>query len=207
MLKTPEKPRKLLLVDFENIQQVELTRLEDSFRIIIFVGASQKNIPIELVTSAQKLGSRIEWRKVAGDGRNALDFFIAWHLGRVYEQTPRPDCFVLSRDKGFEPLLKHLNTIGMKCRRVENLADLPDAGVSAPQQHVTPAEEPNVKRVVELLGKSDKRSRPRKRRTLAQAISAMFQKKLSKQDIDRIIDTLMMRKLISETHGTITYEF
>lgn len=198
MTKTSERT-KLLLVDYENVQQVDLTRLDDGFHIIIFVGASQKNIPLELVTAAQKLGGRVEWRKIAGDGRNALDFFIAWHLGRVYEQNPRPECIVLSRDKGFEPLLRHLNAVGMKCRRVENLGEL--------QRDAGPTEEPNLKRVVELLGKSDKRSRPRKRRTLAQAISAMFQKKLSRQEIDRIIDTLMTRKLISDAHGIITYEF
>jgi hypothetical protein len=195
---TQDRP-KLLLVDFENVQQVELSRLEEGFRVIIFVGQSQKNVPIELVTAAQKMGSRVEWQKVSGDGRNALDFVIACHLGRVYERTPRPDCIVLSRDKGFDPLLKYLTGIGMKSRRVNSLLELNPAA--------TAAEEPNVKRVVEVLGRSEKRSRPRKRRTLAQAIAAMFQKQLSRQDIDRIIDALMAQKLISETHGIITYEF
>lgn len=193
-----ERP-KLLLVDFENVQQVELSRLDDGFRVIIFVGQSQKNVPIELVTAAQKMGSRIEWMKVSGDGRNALDFIIACHLGRVYERAPRPDCIILSRDKGFDPLMKYLTGAGMKCRRVNSLLELNPAA--------TAAEEPNVKRVVEVLGRSEKRSRPRKRRTLAQAIAAMFQKQLSRQDIDRIIDALMAQKLVSETHGIITYEF
>lgn len=196
----PDRP-KLLLVDYENVQQVELARLDDGFRVIIFVGVSQKSVPIELVTNAQKLGSRVEWQKVTGDGRNALDFFIALHLGRVLERTPRPDVVILSKDKGFDPLLKYLNASGLKTRRVNSLAELSVASSPAPE------DDPNVKRVVELLGRSDKRSRPRKRRTLAQAISAMFQKKLSRQDIDRIINLLFARKLISEAHGIITYEF
>ncbi|HDQ99351.1 MAG TPA: hypothetical protein ENN51_03580, partial [candidate division WOR-3 bacterium] len=123
MTTSQQKP-KLLLVDYENVPQVELALLEEGYRVVIFVGASQKNVPIELVTAAQQLGDRIEWRKVTGDGRNALDFFIAWHLGRVFERTPRPDCIVLSKDKGFDPLLKHLNAAGLKCRRVENIASL-----------------------------------------------------------------------------------
>lgn len=191
---------KLLLVDYENVQQVELARLDEGYRVIIFVGVSQKSVPIELVTSAQKLGSRVEWQKVTGDGRNALDFFIALQLGRVLERTPRPEVVVLSKDKGFDPLLKYLNAKGLKARRVHSLAELQSGGAA-------PVQDPNLKRVVELLGKSDKRSRPRKRRTLAQAISAMHQKKLSRQDIDRIINSLFALKLISEAHGIITYEF
>lgn len=198
MTSTPDKP-KLLLVDFENVQQVELKKLDDSYRIIIFVGASQKSVPIELVTDAQRLGNRIEWQKVAGDGRNALDFFIACELGRVMDRTPRPECIVLSKDRGFDPLLRHLNGAGMKCRRINGLSELQHVAVTT--------EEPNVKRVVELLGKLEKKARPRKRRTLSQSISAMFQKKLSRQDVDHIISTLLASKMISESSGAITYEF
>jgi hypothetical protein len=43
---------------------VNLSRLDDSTNVIIFVGASQKAVPIELVTSAQKLGTRVKWQKV-----------------------------------------------------------------------------------------------------------------------------------------------
>ncbi len=197
-MSAPDRPQ-LLLVDYENVPQVELSSLDDDFRVIIFVGASQKNVPIELVTSAQKLGSRIEWRKVSGDGRNALDFFIAWQMGRVFEKSPRPDCVVLSKDKGFDPLLKYLNANGMRCRRINNLREL--------DSQAAPVEDANIQRVVQLFGKLEKRSRPRKRRTLAQAISAMFQKKLSRQDVDSIIDTLMARKMVFEQHGIITYGF
>jgi hypothetical protein len=43
---------KLLLVDFENVQQVDLTRIGDNFHVVIFVGSGQKSVPIDLVTSA-----------------------------------------------------------------------------------------------------------------------------------------------------------
>jgi len=199
---TTDKPR-LLLVDFENVQQVELARLDDSYRVIIFVGADQKSVPFDLVTKAQKLGSRVEWQKIVGNGSNALDFFIACQLGRVFEKTPRPDCTVLSKDKGFDPLLSFLNTNGMKCRRIHSLAELHHKAAAA----VPAPEDPQLRRVVEVLGKLDKRARPRKRRTLSQCISAMFQKKIDQQGIGRIIDAMFAAKLISEAHNIITYEF
>ncbi len=204
MVTTTDKPR-LLLVDFENVQQVELAKLDDSYRVIIFVGADQKSVPFDLVTKAQKLGSRVEWQKIVGNGSNALDFFIACQLGRVFEKTPKPDCTVLSKDKGFDPLLSFLNANGMKCRRIHSLAEVPHkasavAAASAP-------EDSQLRRVVEVLGKLDKRARPRKRRTLSQCISAMFQKKIDQQGIGRIIDAMFTAKLISEAHNIITYEF
>jgi hypothetical protein len=192
--------QKLLLVDFENVQQVDLARLDDSFQIIIFVGVAQKSIPIELVTNAQKLGSRIEWQRVDANGSNALDFFIACHLGRVLEKSPQLQCIVLSKDKGFDPLLRHLNKNGLKCKRLNSLLELDPKATTQP-------EEPNYKRVIEVLSKSEKKSRPRKRKTLSQHISSIFQKKLPQAEVDRIIDILFANKMISETNDAITYEF
>jgi PIN domain len=192
--------QKLLLVDFENVQHVDLARLDDSFQIIIFVGAAQKSIPIELVTNAQKLGSRIEWQRVDATGSNALDFFIACHLGRVLEKSPQLQCIVLSKDKGFDPLLRHLNKNGLQCKRLNSLLELDPKAT-------TPPEEPNYKRVIEVLSKSEKKSRPRKRKTLSQHISSIFQKKLPQTEVDRIIDILFANKMISETNDAITYEF
>ena len=192
--------QKLLLVDFENVQQVDLARLDDSFQIIIFVGAAQKSIPIELVTNAQKLGSRIEWQRVDANGSNALDIFIACQLGRVLERSPHLQCIVLSKDKGFDPLLRHLNKTGLKCKRLNSLLELDPKAAAQP-------EEPNYKRVIEVLGKSEKKSRPRKRKTLSQHISSIFQKKLPQAEVDRLIDILFANKMISETNDTITYEF
>jgi hypothetical protein len=202
MVTTPDKPQ-LLLVDFENVQQVELTKLDDNYRVIIFVGADQKSVPFDLVTKAQKLGSRVEWQKIVGNGSNALDFFIACQLGRVFERSPRPECIVLSKDKGFDPLLRFLNEDGMKCRRINSLAELHHrTAPSAPA-----SEDPKLRRVVEVLGKLEKRGRPRKRKTLSQCISAMFQKKIQQQEVDRLINAMLANGLISESSNTITYEF
>lgn len=190
---------KLLLVDFENVQQVDLTRLGDNYQVVIFVGSGQKSVPIDLVTNAQRLGDRVEWQRVEGNGSNALDFHIACHLGRVIEKSPNLHCIVLSKDKGFDPLLRHLNKTGLKCKRINSLLELEPKSATE--------EEPNYKRVLELLSKSEKKSRPRKRKTLSQHISSMFQKNIAQSDIDRIIDILFANKMISESNNTITYEF
>ena len=190
---------KMLLVDFENVQQVDLTRLDDSYRVVIFMGSGQKSVPVALVASAQKLGSRLEWQSVEGNGRNALDFYIAFQLGRLIEKSPSFHCIVLSKDKGFDPLIQHLNKNGMRCKRVNSLLELEPKSATV--------EGPDYKRVFELLGKVDKKSRPRKRATLSQYISSMFQKNISQSDVNRIIDILFANKMISESNNTIAYDF
>ena len=191
--------QELLLVDFENVQQVNLSRLDDSTIVIIFVGASQKAIPIELVTSAQRLGARVEWQKVEGSGSNALDFHIACHLGRVLEKSPELHCIVLSKDKGFDPLLRQLNKLGLKCKRINSLLELDPKSALV--------DDPSYKRVVDVLAKSEKKTRPRKLKTLSQHISSIFQKNIAQKDVDRIIDMLFANKMISETNNTISYDF
>ena len=176
-----------------------MSKLDTTYQVIIFVGASQKNIPIDLVTNAQKLGSRVDWQKVEGNGSNALDFYIAMHLGRMLEKSPNLECIILSKDKGFEPLLRYLNKVGLKCKRLNSLLELDSKPVIS--------EDPNYQRALELLRKIEKKNLPRRRKTLTQHVSAMFQKKLPQPDVDRIIDILFANKLISETNNIISYEF
>ena len=140
--------KRLLLVDYENVQQVDFDRLDEGFQVMVFVGASQKSVPIDVVACTQKLGNRVVWHRVDGNGSNALDFYIAFQLGRVIETMPDLHCIVLSKDKGFDPLLRHLNKSGLKCRRINSLLELDPKSSST--------EEPNYKRVFELLGKTEK---------------------------------------------------
>jgi hypothetical protein len=117
----------------------------------------------------------------------------------VIEKMPKPHCIALSKDKGFDSLLRYLNKNGLKCKRINSLLEL--------DPKTATSEEPNYKRVFEVLSKSEKKSRPRKRSTLSQHISSMFQKKIAQSEVDRIIDILFANKMISETNNTITYEF
>ncbi len=190
---------KLLLVDYENVQQLDFGLLGEGYDVIVFVGVNQKNVSIDLVAKAQKLGSRLDWRRVDGNGNNALDFYIACELGRMLERSRNVHCTVLSKDKGFDPLLRHLNKSGLKCARINSLLELGAKSASKT--------EPNYTRVVELLGKTVKNARPRTRLTLTKHISAMFQNKLPQGDINRIIDLLFANKMISEANKRLTYAF
>ena len=121
----PEQKIRYLLIDFENVQKVDISKTAGDVHIIIFMGESQKNIPADLVMRGQKLGSRLEWKKIQGSGKNALDFVIAYYLGKVFNKHPQAQCTVLSRDTGFEPLVRLLKQENRDCRRAAEIpADL-----------------------------------------------------------------------------------
>ena len=116
--------KKLLLVDLENKHKVDLSPLDESFKAIIFVGANQNPPKASKKPATAHRFSRVDFLKISGTGKNALDFHIAFELGRTFETAPATQCFVLSSDKGFDPLLTHLSNLGMTCRRVESIGEL-----------------------------------------------------------------------------------
>ena len=73
-----------------------------------FFGASQKSVPKEFLKAALNLGERFVPIDIEGQGKNALDFHIAYYLGEYLTRSPQSACVILSKDKGFDPLVKHL---------------------------------------------------------------------------------------------------
>ena len=49
-----------------------------------------------------KLGTqRVASVNIAGTGKNALDFHLAFYLGEILANTPAARCVIVSKDKGF----------------------------------------------------------------------------------------------------------
>jgi len=116
--------KKLLLVDLENKHKVGLSPLDESFRAVIFLGANQNPPKAAKKPATAHRFKRVDFLKISGAGKNTLDFHIAFELGRTFETAPDTQGFVLSGDKGFDPLLNHLNSNGMSCRRGRALPSL-----------------------------------------------------------------------------------
>lgn len=116
--------KHLLLVDYENVPRIDLTVVDDSYRAVVFVGAGQNPPKSATRSKTAHRFKRVEFQKIAGSGKNALDFHIAFQLGRTFETAKDTICIVVSRDKRFDPLLLHLNSNGLQCRRVDGFAEL-----------------------------------------------------------------------------------
>ena len=60
----------------------------EHFRVPVFVRANQNKLTFEIASAIQKLGPRAEYVRIAGNGANALDFHIAFHIGILAAQDP-----------------------------------------------------------------------------------------------------------------------
>ena len=118
--------KTILFIDYENISNFNLDNINANIiKIYIFVGNNQKKIPIELVIQIQKFGNNVKWIKITGQGKNALDFHIAFYLGLLNQKVQKDIHFIiLTKDSGFDALISYLNNLGRKCKRIESLIEL-----------------------------------------------------------------------------------
>ena len=73
----------------------------------------------------QLLGENARYIKISGNGRNALDFHIDYYIGVLATKDSNGRFHVISRDKGFDPLIRHLNDDGIEVQRETDLAEIP----------------------------------------------------------------------------------
>src|SRR5437762_4992111 len=136
-------PDSVLLVDYENIGKIDLGAIPAGVRVPFFFGASQKSVPTEFLKAALRLGERFVPIDIEGQGKNALDFHIAFYLGEYLTRSPGTSCVVLSKDKGFDPLIRHLVRRGFTARRANSMAEAlrsppPPAAAAPPRQRPPP---------------------------------------------------------------------
>ncbi len=189
-----------VLIDYENVQPANLALLAgDHFRVKIFVGASQTRLPVELAIAMQRLGDRAEYVRISGNGSNALDFHIAYYIGRIAEKEPKAFFHIISKDTGFDPLVTHLKSQGIFSNRSASLDGIPilKSLVEAPRDD-------QVDAVIEKL-KGMPKSRPQREKTLRTMISAWFGKNLDDAALERIIKELTKRQIIALEGVRLTY--
>ncbi|GMU68948.1 MAG: hypothetical protein AMXMBFR37_12800 [Steroidobacteraceae bacterium] len=199
-----------ILIDFENVQPKNLRQLQGRpVRLKIFVGSQQSKVPFDLAQTVQILGERAEYVQIAGTGRNALDLHIACYIGRLFAKQPDAQIYILSKDRDYDILLKHLNAQGLHCRRLTSLDDVPavKAAPSAPGAAAKPAAPPadRLAPVITHL-RNLKASRPRKLRTLASTLKARFAKDGGEREVQSLVDELRRRGVIVVDGTNVTYQ-
>lgn len=192
----------LLLVDYENVGQVELEAIPEHVHVLFFFGASQRSVPTGLLKGALKLGKRFVAIDIEGRGKNALDFHIAFYLGECLATSPRQHCSILSNDKGFDPLIKHLLGRGFTVRRVGSVKQAFGQPRAAPSRE-TPSAFQEL--AVRWLSGMQKNKRPRKRKGLVSYLESRFGRKVSEQDVQKLVDRMVSDKQLVDTGGAITY--
>jgi hypothetical protein len=189
-----------VLIDYENVQPRSLAGLNaEHFRVLIFVGANQSKLTFEIAAALQQLGPRAEYVKIAGNGSNALDFHIAFHIGHLAAQDPTAYFHIISKDAGFDPLIQHLKKRNILASRCKDVSDIPL--LKAANSKSTPDKLALVLANLQQRGTS----KPRTLTTLTSTINSLFQKQLTEGDLAAVLQGLQRQGYITVNETKITY--
>jgi hypothetical protein len=189
-----------VLIDYESVQPEDLSALRhDHFRVIVFLGAHQSKIPYETAAALQRMGSNAEYVKISGTGPNALDFHIAFYIGRLAAGDPEAYFHIVSKDTGFDPLISHLKTLKLRALRVKAVRDIPL--LKAGNARSVPD---RIAIILDDLGKRGS-AKPRTVATLTSTIGALFLKQLSPDEISALLTALQELGHVSISGNKVSY--
>src|SRR6266516_2664312 len=145
-----------IFVDFENVQETDLDRIANKpVKVRLILGARHKSLPVKLVKLIQKYSDQVRLVETELNGKNSLDFVLAYEIGVESEKEPTGYFHILSRDKGFDALIRHLKNKDVLAARHAAFSEIPVLM--------------NLAGRVRLLAayfKANQASRPKRRKTL-----------------------------------------
>ena len=190
----------IVLVDFENVQPKDLGLLKDGpFIVKLFLGPNQSKIPVTLASSLQSLGDSAEYIVLESAGSNALDFHIAYYIGVLSAEDPSAFFHIISKDSGFDPLIKHLKGKKVLAKRSACIADIPYFKPALPATR-----DAQIEIVVANLVRR-KASKPRTEKTLLSILNELFKKELSEQQLSQLFASLCSRGIIRVDGTKVSY--
>ncbi|MFZ4600493.1 MAG: PIN domain-containing protein, partial [Terrimicrobiaceae bacterium] len=163
-------PLNHVFVDFENVHQIDVSVIgTKSVNFTLLLGAKQTKIDAGLVEKLMAHAASVQLVRLESSGKNALDFALAYYLGRTVSTEPEAYIHIVSKDTGFDPLVKHLESRHIRARRHDSFATLTFSGTAkAPNLASKPepaGQDEQLKRVREHLRKNVA-NRPKKKKTL-----------------------------------------
>ncbi|MBV5316403.1 MAG: hypothetical protein JZU50_01205 [Desulfobulbaceae bacterium] len=209
-----------VLIDYENVQVKSLALLKgEQFRVRVFLGPNNTKLPVELVLAMQDLGDRGEYVVLETPGANALDFHIAYYLGALAATDPSGFFHIISKDTGFDSLIKHLKAKKVFSTRSASVEEMPcfvpasaigdgtKSGVIESKQNTTLARtsiEELIKIAVNDLIKR-KASKPRTPKTLLSTIHAKCGKDIPVAQIESVYKGLVKHGYVKVNGTKVSY--
>ena len=145
------------------------------------------------------MGDRAAYIKISANGSNALDFHIAYYIGRLAQQDPTAYFHIISKDTGFDPLVQHLKSQKIGATRSKDIGEIPLLKAANSQ---TLQEKAAV-----VIGNLKQRgaSKPRTVKTLSSTILSLFQKQLPGEELTLLLAELQASGAITITENKVSY--
>ena len=191
-----------IFVDYENVQEVDLDLIADkAAKVFLVVGQRRKTLPSLLARQIHRYHDQVAWIESEGATNNALDLVLAYHVGLQAGADPKGYFHILSRDKDYDALIKHLRANSILASRDDEFARIP-ALVAMTRLSL----DERVQWVVERFQKN-KTSRPKRKQSLLTTVRSFCRKELADEEVQQIVSALVARKLIVLTpQGGVVYQ-
>lgn len=183
-----------IFIDYENVQPSDLALVDKSTHMLrVFLGPNQNKLPLAMVSALQPLGERADYIQMDSGGPNALDFYISYTLGVCVTQHPGDTFAIVSKDTGFDPMVRQLLKRGIHVRRATSIAEAVSTDDST---HVDAA-------VTDLRRRGT--SRPRTVKTLTSTLNALFKNELGETQISGLLNALQVRGHVKVDGTKVSY--
>jgi hypothetical protein len=202
-----------VLIDYENVPVKSLSLLKDErFHVRIFLGPNNTKLPVEIVLEMQSFKERADYIAIDTSGANALDFHIAYYLGTLASTNPEGFFHIISKDTGFDPLIRHLKQKKVFVARSPSIEEMPcfrvpPAPVSEPSvtfKETSQDREALIQRAIQALVRR-KSGKPKNPKALFNTIHTDCGKTLPESEIQFVYETLIKRGYVNLHEGEITY--
>ncbi len=190
----PAPPLNHVFVDFENVHEVDVSVIgAKAVSLTLLLGARQTRLEVGLVEKLMEHSASVQLIRLASSGKNALDFALAYYVGRAVSANPGAYIHIVSRDTGFDPLVEHLRSRHIHAHRHDSFATLTFSGTAraaaaAPKVDTAGQEEP-LTRVLERLRKNVT-NRPKKKNTLLSHLKSSLGKDSTEADAAALLEKL-----------------
>jgi PIN domain len=189
----------IVLIDSENVKPESIEKLKyDHFRVYVFVGQNQKRLDFAIAHAVHSLGSNGTYVPISGQGPNALDFHIAYYVGKLSAADPEACFHIISKDKGFDPLIKHLKEQKIFCSRCSSVSEIQFVKSSNKLQAKERAAEFYKKRIAST------KARPATVAALQSTILSHFYK-LSPEEVANVVEALKQAGYVVVNGKKVTY--
>jgi len=162
-----------------------------------------------------ELGERADYVILETPGVNALDFHIAYYLGILAANDPSGFFHIVSKDTGFDPLIKHMKANKIFAVRSISIEEMPCLTPPATKSRAIAINQKNsstrtsidelIEITVEDLLKRNT-SKPRTPKTLMSTIHAKFGKNTLAVDIEAVYKGLMSRGYVKVNGTKVSYD-
>lgn len=196
-----------IFVDFESVQEIHLELIAGKpVKVFLFFGPQQHKVPVELMTQAHRFHEQVELVQVECAGKNALDFVLAHHTGRQAAADPQGYFHLLSKDKGFDALIRHLKSRGIQAGRAEVFARIPIL-MDLQTLPITDRLERMKTRLEKMKG-PERDGRPKRVKGLCSTIHNAFHQLLSEDDVKDVLNGLKQKQWIGISgDDKVAYQF